>query len=143
MAAAFDSLGIDFLLDDDGDLQIAPNGDLLLTGDGRTCLMQDCKHMLDTSPGDLFAHPEFGAGMRRLVGEETDPNFEALCKRAITDGLTYDSGVGPRIQENTIEIVASVSSLSRSASFTISFIPMDEEYTNRMNWVYALGWLPE
>jgi hypothetical protein len=62
----FENLGVDLLLDDDGDLVVNPAGDLAITRDGRTCLLQDVRNLLDTLPGDLFGHPAYGAGVPRL-----------------------------------------------------------------------------
>ena len=135
----YENLGVDFLLDDDGDLQISPAGDLAITQSGRTCLLQDVNNLLDTLPGDLFSHPAFGAGVPRLFGEEDSPDFERLVVRAITDALTYDQGVGPRLEPESI-VVYALPRTGREADFQVSFVPLDEEWTNSMNFVWQLGW---
>jgi hypothetical protein len=135
----FENLGVDLLLDADGDLVVSPAGDLAITQDGRTCLLQDVRNLLDTLPGDLFGHPAFGAGVPRLFGEEDRPDFERLVVRAITDALTYDQGVGPRIEPESI-VVYPLPRTGREAQFQVSFVPLGEEWTNRMNWVFNLGW---
>jgi hypothetical protein len=43
MAGTYSNLGIDLLLDDDGDLVVGPDGDLELTPDGSTTLLQGCR----------------------------------------------------------------------------------------------------
>ena len=129
--ARFENLGIDLLLDDDGDLQVGATGDLAITPDGRTTLLQDVRHLLDTLPGDLFGHPDYGAGVPRLFGEEDRPDFEQLVARAIADALTYDPSVAPRIEPDSVQVTADRSGLE--ASFQVSFVPLGEDFTNRLN----------
>ena len=132
----YENLGVDLLLDADGDLMVSPAGDLAITQDGRTCLLQDVRNLLDTLPGDLFAHPAYGAGVPRLFGEEDRPDFERLVVRAITDALTYDQGVGPRIEPESI-VVYPLPRTRREAQFQVSFVPLGEEWTNRLNAVWG------
>ena len=132
----FDNHGTDLLLDDDGDLVVSPSGDLAVTQDGRTCLLQDVRNLLDTLPGDLFAHPAYGAGVPRLFGEEDRPDFERLVVRAITDAITFDRGVGPRIEPESI-VVYPLPRTDREAQFQVSFVPLGEEWTNRLNLVWG------
>ncbi len=132
----YENLGVDLLLDADGDLMISPAGDLAITQDGRTCLLQDVRNLLDTLPGDLFGHPAFGAGVPRLFGEEDRLDFERLVVRAITDALTYDQGVGPRIEPESI-VVYALPRTGREAHFQVSFVALGEEWTNRLNLVWG------
>jgi len=132
----FENLGADLLLDAVGDLVVSPSGDLAITQDGRTSLLQDVRNLLDTLPGDLFAHPAYGAGVPRLFGEEDRPDFERLVVRAITDALTFAQGVGPRIEPESI-VVYPLPRTGREAQFQVSFVPLGEEWTNRMNWVWG------
>jgi len=132
----YENLGVDLLLDADGDLMISPAGDLATTQDGRTCLLQDVRNLLDTLPGDLFAHPAYGAGVPRLFGEEDRADFEVLVVRAITDALTFNQGVGPRIEPESI-VVYALPRTGREAEFQVSFVPLDEEWTNRLNIVWG------
>jgi len=132
----YENLGVDLLLDADGDLVVSPAGDLAITQDGRTCLLQDVRNLLDTLPGDLFGHPAFGAGVPRLFGEEDRPDFERLVVRAITDALTYDRGVAPRIEPESI-VVYALPRTGREAQFQVSFVPLGEEWSNRENLVWG------
>ena len=138
----YENLGVDLLLDADGDLVVSPSGDLAITQDGRTCLLQDVRNLLDTLPGDLFGHPAFGAGVPRLFGEEDRPDFERLVVRAITDALTYDQGVGPRIEPESI-VVYALPRASREAQFQVSFVALGEEWSNRQNLVWGSNAAPE
>ena len=132
--AQFENLGIDLLLDESGDLLVGATGDLAITPDGRTTLLQDVRNLLDTLPGDLFGHPDYGAGVPRLFGEEDRPDFEQLVARAIADALTYDPSVAPRIEPDSI--VVKPQRRGRAASFDVSFVPLDEGFTNRINFVF-------
>ena len=132
----YENLGVDLLLDADGDLMVSPAGDLAITQDGRTCLLQDVRNLVDTLPGDLFAHPAYGAGVPRLFGEEDRPDFERLVVRAITDALTYDQGVGPRIEPESI-VVYALPRTGREAQFQVSFVALGEEWSNRQNIVWG------
>ena len=132
--ARFENLGIDLLLDESGDLLVGTTGDLATTPDGRTTLLQDVRNLLDTLPGDLFGHPDYGAGVPRLFGEEDRPDFEQLVARAIADALTYDPSVAPRIEPDSI-LVRPIKN-GREAEFHVSFVPLGEDWTNRANVVF-------
>jgi len=131
------NLGIDLLLDD-GDLVIAPTGDLAVTPAGTTCLLQDLANLLDSLPGDLYGHAEYGAGVTRLVGEEDRPDFKDLVMRSISDALLYDDAVGPRIEPESVRVEALPSAQLRSASFRITFMPLGEEWTTPLNLVWRI-----
>jgi len=134
MTDAAVNLGRDILLVD-GDLSITPAGDVAVTGNGRVCLLQDIGHLLDTVPGDLGGHPTYGAGVSRLVGEETRQDFEALVKRAIEDALLYDESVAPRIEPESV-VVTVRQRTTTSITFDIQFQPLDEEYTTPENLIW-------
>ena len=134
---AYANLGIDLWLDDDGDLAVAPDGDLAVTPDGRVTLLQDVRNLLDTLPGDLFGHPTYGAGGARLFGEEDRPDFEALVIRAIADALTYDPSVAPRIEPDSINVRPATAPGPREAAFSVSFVPLGEDWTNALNLVWG------
>jgi hypothetical protein len=142
MAYPQENLGCDLLLDSTGDLMVGTGGDLVLTPNGRVCLLQDVANLLETLPGDLFSHPTFGAGLPRLLGEEDRPEFEALAGRAISDALTFDGSVGPRLEPESIEV--KVTRLAegdpqRVARISVSFQALGETWTCRLNLVWGLG----
>jgi len=139
----YENLGIDLLLDDTGDLVVSTTGDLALTTDGRATLLQDVKHLLDTLPGDLFGHPEYGAGLPRLFGEEDRADHGDLVRRAIADALTYDPSVAPRIEPDSIEVKFVAGSDPRQPAFSVSFTPLGEGWTNRINTVWRMNWTGE
>jgi len=131
------NLGIDLLLED-GDLVIAPTGDLAVTPNGTTCLLQDVANLLDSLPGDLYGHAEYGAGVFRLVGEEDRPDFTSLVIRSISDALLYDDAVGPRIEPESVQVELLPSVQLRSSSFRITFMPLGEEWTTPLNLVWRI-----
>jgi len=137
-SARYDNLGIDLLLDETGDLVVSTTGDLALTPDGRATLLQDVKHLLDTLPGDLFGHPNYGAGLPRLFGEEDRADHGDLVRRAIADALTYDPAVAPRIEPDSIEVKLVAKSHPREPAFSVSFTPLGEGFTSRVNLVWGL-----
>ncbi len=92
-------LGIDLILDGQGELVVSPSGDLALTQDGRMSLMQDIKNLLQTLPGDLFSHPEYGCGLERLLGDDRD---QKLIDRTIGDALLYNQAVATRIEDGRV-----------------------------------------
>ena len=136
----YENLGIDLLLDDTGDLVVSTTGDLALTPDGRATLLQDVQHLLDTLPGDLFGHPEYGAGLPRLFGEEDRADHGDLVRRAIADALTYDPSVAPRIEPDSIEVTLVSGGDPRQPAFSVSFTPLGEGWTSRMNFIFNANW---
>jgi len=56
--------------------------------------------------------------------------------RAVADALTYDQGVGPRIEPESI-VVYALPRPGREAHFQVSFVPLGEEWTNRSNLVWG------
>lgn len=145
MAYVASNLGCDLLLDSSGDLSLGSSGDLALTGSGRACVMQDVMNLLDTLPGDLFAHPSFGSGLQRLVGEEDRSEFESMVARAIADALTYDGSVGPRIDPETIDVAVERVVDARphkQARISIAFMALGETWTSRLNLVWGLSTRP-
>jgi len=137
---AFENLGIDLLLDETGDLVVSTTGDLALTPDGRATLLQDVKHLLDTLPGDLFSHPNYGAGLPRLFGEEDRADHGDLVRRAIADALTYDPSVAPRIEPDSIEVKLVSGGDPRQPAFSVSFKPLGEGWTNRLSIIFNANW---
>ena len=145
MAYSQTNLGLDLLLDSSGDLMVGTGGDLVLTPSGKTCLLQDIANLLDTLPGDLFSHAAFGAGLLRLLGEEDRAEFEDLAARTISDALTYDGSVGPRIEPESIEVKVTryaETNPHRVAKISVAFVALGETWTSRLNAVWGLSETP-
>jgi len=92
-------LGIDILFDVDGDMAVSSTGDLV-TVNGGNCLLQDVLDRLETLPGDLFAHSNWGCGIGRLLGVPDTPLNRALAVRYIRYALEAE----PRIDDSSISI---------------------------------------
>ena len=107
---------LDLILDDSGDLMISPSGDLSITSDGRKCLLQDIKHYIETIPGDLFSHPEYGSGIKRLLGDSQ--TTQELLIKSISTALLYNPVILSRI--NPTKIIFKINKNSQS-ELTIEF----------------------
>jgi len=94
-----DYLGSDVLFDADGDLAVSPTGDLIMV-QGKDCLLQDIRDRLETLPGDLFAHSNWGCGIKTLLGAPNTPLNRALAIRY----LRYALEAEPRVEDNSISI---------------------------------------
>lgn len=92
-AAVFtEVLGIDFLLDAHGDLNI-DEGDLQTTANGVQNIVQALKHALDTDNGELVYHQEYGSGIHKLIGEKNRAVLRARTLRDVRDTLLRDPRV--------------------------------------------------
>jgi len=74
-------------------------GDLaLLKGDD--CLIQDIRHQLETSPGDLFGSEDYGVGLfKYLGGNDTELN-RSLIRRSVEQAVAHS----PRINPATVQV---------------------------------------
>lgn len=130
------NLGTDLLLVD-GDLGIASDGDLLLTPSGRTALLQDIAHLLETLPGDLFAHLDHGAGVGRLFGE-SGRNLSRRVADAIADALNFSPAVAGRIVSGSARVTtARVTDRELEARVTCQAIEGDA--VTPLNFVWGWG----
>lgn len=130
-------LGTDLILGDDGELVLSPSGDLAVTQDGRDALAQDIRHLLESLPGDLFSHPEFGAGVARLLGAEQN-NHEQRIARTVTDALVYHPSIASRLKANTIRV--SVSALGPvEFQVRVEAEPTSADSQSPLNLVFQFG----
>jgi len=133
------NLGCDLLLDQDGDLAVSVTGDLALTPRGTTCLLQDIAHLLETLPGDLFSHEEYGAGIGRLFGESYRIGFVQHVERAVRDALVNDPSVAPRLLSETVKVeMERFSDTELSVSISASAISDDQIIPLNLVWQYGL-----
>ena len=123
-----DYLGMDILFDAEGDLAVSPTGDLV-TVNGRDCLLQDIRDRLGTIPGDLFAHPEWGCSISRLLGTLDTPLNRALAIRYIRHALESD----PRVEDNTITITPLIFT-PEEKRFEIRFTPIGGAIPESLVW---------
>ena len=128
-----DYLGTDILFDEDGDLAVGPTGDLVSVT-GRDCLLQDIRDRLGTLPGDLFAHPNWGCGIGRLLGALDTPLNRALAIRYIRHALESD----PRVEDNTITIMPLIFT-PEEKRFDIRFTPVRAASPEILVWGFGVN----
>ena len=128
-----DYLGTDVLFDADGDLAVSATGDLVIV-QGRDCLLQDVRDRLETLPGDLFAHSDWGCGIKKLLGAPDTPLNRALSIRY----LRYALEAEPRIEDNSISIKPLVFN-SEEKRFEISFKSVNGISNESMIWGFGLS----
>ena len=137
-----DNLGTDLLLEN-GDLVISPTGDLALTPDGRVCLLQDIAHLLETIPGDLYGHSEYGAGIGRLFGEE-NRKIESRIARAVEDALNFSGAVAGRIVKGSARVKSTrLTDSEMEVKITLQAIEGDQVSPLNLVWRYGLDNISE
>ena len=127
-----DYLGMDILFDEDGDLTVGQTGDLVCVS-GRDCLLQDIRDRLGTLPGDLFAHPDWGCSIGRLLGALDTPLNRALAIRYIRQALETD----PRVKDDTIKITP-ITFTSEVKQFEIHFTPEGSISSEMLIWGFGI-----
>lgn len=116
-------LGTDIALTRDGDLAIASNGDLGEVS-GRACLVQDVEDRLNTIPGDLWAHEDFGCETAAMLGLPQTGLNVVRALRAIRLALREE----PRIDERTL-VVKALKFDNDQKLFRVSFSVVGESAT--------------
>lgn len=91
-------LGADVQLGDDGAILLNA-GDFAVC-EGEACLLQDLRHRLITTMGDLLMEPDFGAGLPDEVGRPLSAASLARLKAMVRRQLLDD----PRVKELELEI---------------------------------------
>lgn len=96
-----------------GDVGVSPTGDIgLSAGELRT--QQRIVRRLCTNPGEYIAHPDYGAGLPRKIGENADlPALRALIR---TQVLMEESVA--RLPEPKVDIVQINSGFSITIKYT-------------------------
>lgn len=121
-------LGNDLLLDESGDLMLNPSGDLEIVS-GRDCLLQDVRHRLETSHGDLFGHDDFGSLLFIYLGQPDTELNRALIKRSVVNALELEKRINPKTVQ--VEIVKFT---AEEIQVEISFIPLDKIHPLTLLW---------
>ena len=80
---------LDLWADEDGELVIAPNGDLLVARDSDV-IAQEVRFRLKTTRGDWVLQPESGANLEELIGQPNSPETGARMEALISRALTHD-----------------------------------------------------
>ena len=125
-------LGKDILFDEEGDLMVSPSGDLE-TISGLNCLKQDLRDRLETMPGDLYAHPDWGCNIRTMLGALSSPLNRALAVRYLRLAVLDD----PRIRKETVQVLVREFS-SEQKVFEIRFVPKGGATQQSLVWGFGL-----
>jgi len=131
-----DYLGKDIFFDDGGDLSVSPSGDLQMVS-GLECLKQDLRDRLETMPGDLYAHPNWGCSIRLLLGALSTPLNRALAVRYLRLAVLDE----PRIRKETVQILVRQFTTEQK-EFEIRFVPRGGATQQSLVWGFGLTQLP-
>lgn len=84
---------VDIQVSPSGDLTVAANGDFLLA-DPSGVLKQDIAFRLKTDFNDFRPHPDIGADMSSLIGEQNNRTTAQRGEEKIVYSLTKDGRIG-------------------------------------------------
>ena len=129
-------LGKDILFDEDGDLKVSATGDLE-TVTGLECLKQDLRDRLETMPGDLYAHLDWGCRIRLLLGALSTPLNRALAVRYLRLAVLDE----PRIRKETVQVLVRQFTVEQKV-FEIRFVPKGFATQQSLVWGFGLTQLP-
>lgn len=124
---------IDLAFDADGDLVVAPTGDLATARDGEV-LARDILDRLSCLPGELAAHPTWGCRIRSLLGASDTPKNRMLAQRYLREALEDD----PRIEDASIVIQVLASSPEEKV-YRIRFSEVGSTRLNELVWGLGLS----
>ena len=96
--------GIDLELVD-GDLDVDSSGDLAVVG-GLANLQQALEDRLETEPGELVFHLDYGNGALALIGQGNGPSTGLLCNEYVASCLRADPRVAS-VQSVTAQVQGS------------------------------------
>ena len=131
-----DYLGTDILFDEEGDLVVSTSGDLE-TVSGLDCLKQDLRDRLETIPGDLFAHPDWGCNIHTMLGALSSNLNRALAVRYLRLAILDD----PRIRKETVQVIVREFNTEQK-TFEIRFVPKGSATQQSLVWGFGLNQLP-
>lgn len=81
---------MDFYFSTEGDLKIAPNGDVALTPSNWRDDGQQAYVRVKTEPGDWTLYPNLGVDLTRLYGQPQSRETGALGEKLILDALNRE-----------------------------------------------------
>ena len=129
-------LGTDILFDEEGDLVVSPSGDLEMVS-GLDVLKQDLRDRLETIPGDLYSHSDWGCNIRTMLGALSSPLNRALAVRYLRLAVLDD----PRIRKETVQVLVREFT-NEQKSFEIRFVPKGSASQQSLVWGFGLSQLP-
>ncbi len=115
---------------------ISATGDLE-TISGLDVLKQDLCDRLETIPGDLYAHPDWGCSIRTMLGALSSNLNRALAVRYLRLAVLDD----PRIRKETVQVIVREFN-SEQKSFEIRFVPKGSVTQQSLVWGFGLTELP-
>lgn len=136
MATVNPQLGVDLKLEggggnwlagDKSDLVVSDRGDLA-TVDDLDNVRQALIRRLNTTKGDLWAHPDYGNDVWALVSEPIDDNFKAQALANIKDCIAQE----PRVK--LLEVTAAETPVSRMVDFTIRYQILSDTRVDNLIW---------
>ena len=129
-------LGKDILFDEEGDLVVSATGDLEMVI-GLECLKQDLRDRIETMPGDLYAHPEWGCQIRQLLGALSTPLNRALAVRYLRLAVLDE----PRVRKETVQVIVRQFTTEQKV-FEVRFVPKGSATQESLVWGFGLTQLP-
>ena len=129
-------LGKDILFDDEDDMVVSATGDLELVT-GLDCLKQDLRNRLETIPGDLYSHTDWGCSVRTMLGALSSPLNRALAVRYLRLAVLDD----PRIRKETVQVIVREFNTEQK-SFEIRFVPKGSSSQQSLVWGFGLTQFP-
>lgn len=121
-------LGKDLYLSESGDLMLNTSGDLFVV-QGTDCLLQDIRHRLESSYGDVFGHENFGSIFFQYLGQPDTELNRALIKRSVITALEEEKRINP----HTIQVKL-LKNTPEEIQVHISFIPFDKIHPLTLLW---------
>lgn len=92
---------IDISFDENGEPQIGPDGDLLLSY-GNESILQNIMFRLKTYIGDFILEPSCGASLEYFIGQPNSPETGETVEAFVNYSLTHDGFLSPL--EYTLEV---------------------------------------
>ncbi|MBC8193971.1 MAG: GPW/gp25 family protein [FCB group bacterium] len=105
-------------------------GDLALVRES-DCLLQDLRHLLETSPGDLFGSEDYGTKLFGFLGTGDTELNRSLIRRSVERAVASHHRVNPATVQVRIRKYA-----AEEIQIEIRFIPQDEIHP--LNLIYGI-----
>ncbi|MDP2361597.1 MAG: GPW/gp25 family protein [bacterium] len=117
----------------DGDLLVAPTGDLQVAHD-EDVMRQDILDRLASLPGELPAHPAWGCRIKTLLGAPDTPRTRMLALRYLREALEDES----RVEDASIR-VQQIGFTPEEKVFQIRFALAGQDKLQELVWGLGLS----
>ena len=115
---------------------VSATGDLE-TATGLKCLKQDLRDRLETTHGDLYAHPDWGCQIKGLLGALSTTLNRALAVRYLRLAVLDE----PRVRKETVQVLVRQFTTEQK-TFEIRFVPKGGATQQSLVWGFGLTRLP-